>query len=212
MQNVGSVVVGALIALAGTVIVQLWLIPRVESRKRREERWEADVRALGEALIFSEPEAISEVRGELFWRSLFSHPSEDVNPDRLDALKREREEAWRTAWSDYDQILLQVGWLVDRVKAVAPGSRALVSFEERYQERQQTQMMFGFLKFTVDQEPTTLDALDQRYKATQKATSDLVDEVKRLADGRPPRDPTWVGRRLLSMRSRLRSIGRKPGA
>jgi hypothetical protein len=35
--------------------IQLWIVPRVERRKRREERWERDVLALGELLTAEVP-------------------------------------------------------------------------------------------------------------------------------------------------------------
>jgi hypothetical protein len=131
MQNVGSVVIGALIALVGTVLVQLWLVPLVESRKRREERWEADLLALGEALLFSEPEAASKVRSELFFRLALTADFEDAEPKWVEARRREQEDALSTAWSAHLRIRAQVLWLAERVMAIAPGSPAPAPLEKR---------------------------------------------------------------------------------
>ena len=38
-----AVLIGALAALAAQLVIQLYVVPRVETRKRREDRWERDV-------------------------------------------------------------------------------------------------------------------------------------------------------------------------
>lgn len=49
------IVLGALFAFVFSMAIQLWIVPRVERRKRREERWERDVLALGELLTAEVP-------------------------------------------------------------------------------------------------------------------------------------------------------------
>jgi len=207
MQNVGSVVIGALIALVGTVLVQLWLVPLVESRKRREQRWEADVRALGEALIFSEPEATSKVRSELSYRILLAADLEDEDPKRVEAMRREQDEALERAWSAHQQIRSQVVWLVDRVMAIAPGSRALEALEASVLKYRLAHMGLALLRYKVGSKPSTPEVLDQTYEALRSATKNLVDEVKSLANGRPPRRSTRIGQRLKSARDQRRQKG-----
>jgi len=155
MENVGSVIVGALIALLGTVIVQLWLIPLVDSRKRRDQRWEADVRALGELLIFTEPQARSAARSALHWQILLRETPENADPKRWAALVREREETGRSAWNDYDRIRSQVDWLVDRVESVAPHSRALRSFDSWALRRTVARWNLEALRYARDEAPPT---------------------------------------------------------
>ena len=46
LSLVGTFVVGTATAL----LIQLYVVPRVETRKRREDRWERDVRELSELL------------------------------------------------------------------------------------------------------------------------------------------------------------------
>jgi peptidoglycan biosynthesis protein MviN/MurJ (putative lipid II flippase) len=45
--------VGAATALVVQLVIQLYVVPRVETRKRRKDRWERDVRELGELLTTS---------------------------------------------------------------------------------------------------------------------------------------------------------------
>lgn len=47
------VLLAAALAFTAALLVQLWVVPRVEQRKRREDRWERDVRDLGEHVTFA---------------------------------------------------------------------------------------------------------------------------------------------------------------
>lgn len=210
MENVGSVIVGALIALFGTVVVQLWLTPLVDSRKRREQRWEADVRALGELLIFTEPQIRSAARSALHWQILLREPPENADPKRWAALVQEREEAGRAAWHDYDRIRSQVDWLVDRVESVAPHSRALRPFSSRALRLSVARWTLEALRYAPDGAPPTKEALEQADSSVSKATLGLMEELRKLVDGRPPRDPTWVEHRVMAWRGKLRRRAKGP--
>jgi hypothetical protein len=48
-----TLLVTFLLGAALTLAVQFWVVPRVETRKRREDRWERDVLELGELLTTS---------------------------------------------------------------------------------------------------------------------------------------------------------------
>ncbi|WP_155373738.1 hypothetical protein [Catellatospora vulcania] len=50
MNDPWGVVLGASLALVGTVLVQAWLVPRTQRRIRQRERWEKDVRELADLL------------------------------------------------------------------------------------------------------------------------------------------------------------------
>jgi hypothetical protein len=54
--------VGAGLALISQTRVQLSVVPRVEARKRREDRWERDVLLLGELLTSELPDRASAAR------------------------------------------------------------------------------------------------------------------------------------------------------
>ena len=55
-----ELVLGGLIALIGSVIVQAFVIPRVNSRNRTLDRWEQDVLVLGELASSELPAAREE--------------------------------------------------------------------------------------------------------------------------------------------------------
>jgi hypothetical protein len=88
--------VGAATALAVQLVVQLYIVPRVETRKRREDRWERNVLELGELLTSLLDRRASEAKVEqgIFrdMRQLESEPG----PDQA-RLAKFREEQGRTA-------------------------------------------------------------------------------------------------------------------
>jgi hypothetical protein len=206
VENIGSVLVGALVALIGTVLVQLWLIPLVDSRKRREQRWESDVRALGELLTFTLPGVHLEVHGALYGQMLLADPPEDVDPGRWDRLVKEQNEERRAAWQRYDQTQAQVGWLVNRVESLAPRSPVLRAFRTKARKLKIAGFDLDRLRYALDGQPPTQEALDQASQSTYEATRGLVDELKHLADARPPRNPTRLGQRVLSLRAGARRM------
>lgn len=96
-DRVAPVVIGAVIALLGTLLVQAIVVPRIEARKRREERWEEDVRAMGEFLTFDLPRALSALSRELHFAAMLqAMPKEDVDPERLEQILSEYEEQLKT--------------------------------------------------------------------------------------------------------------------
>ena len=62
MEQVVAVVIGALLAIIGSVVLQLLVVLAAETRRRRKERWEASLAALGERLLFNEQAAAEAVR------------------------------------------------------------------------------------------------------------------------------------------------------
>lgn len=110
------VVVGALIALAGSLAVQLFLVPRAEARRRFDERWEQAVLDLGQSLVFDES------AGRL--RNALKSVYEAVQPPEAATLSREQMAARLTAkqFDDLSEALqpfteqfTRFRWLADRV-------------------------------------------------------------------------------------------------
>ena len=60
---IAAVLVGAAAALVAQWVVQIHIVPHVEKRKRREDRWERDVRELGELLAMRLPDLAAEAYG-----------------------------------------------------------------------------------------------------------------------------------------------------
>lgn len=116
MDQLLPVVVGALIALAGSLVVQLVFVPQVETRRRHDERWEQAVLDLGHALAFDE--SASALRKAL--KSIY----EAVQGPGGTALSREQMAAGLTpeqvdglleATQTFSESVLRFRWLADRV-------------------------------------------------------------------------------------------------
>lgn len=188
------VLLAAGLAFAAALLVQLYVVPRVEQRKRREERWERDVRDLGEHVAFSLSETSTAYLNSLFtlWASKRMAGStggdggaDDVRAARvLDAEVtnevREHREAFRNS-------VQRTHWLSDRVIAVnsrAPDMVQLWSLSKHVDPS------------TVEWiDPTARDnlgqlsdaQLNQAVELIRGDIKDLVAYVGQLAASAPPR-------------------------
>jgi len=195
MQNAPSVMIGALIALVGTVLVQLWLVPLVDARKRREQRWEADVRALGEALLFRDAEATDAFRRALFIRAtIASAAQQEDDPGERMSLLHESDATGQDEWSAYRRVRAQVDWLADEVKAIAPNSPALAELAYRLALHRNAHRKMTFMWASVHRHPDP-DAVRGTYWDVVFATEEVVKELRTLAARRMPRRPSWISSR-----------------
>ena len=116
-----------LLATAGLSLlvfaVSSWFItPRLESRKRLEDRWERDVLALGQFLAFDFTKASDNVFTKTWFRLTLMDPEMvEIEPDRRDQLVTEDEGALREAIRDARAAGTQLRWLIDRVVFLDPG-------------------------------------------------------------------------------------------
>jgi hypothetical protein len=110
--------IGAATALAVQLVIQLYVVPRVETRKRREDRWERNVIELGDLLT-------TELRKRAFdaqveqgkFRDLRQLESEPGLDQRKIAQSRE-DQAWtaQQATSAFADLLrTRVDWLIGRI-------------------------------------------------------------------------------------------------
>lgn len=122
-DNLWPLLVAAALALVATIAVQLFVVPLVDSRKRREQRWEEDVRTLGELLLFAQPKVL-----DSFWRNLLRTAAlasiVGADAKRLETAKQENLDDLRAAAGDFDEIGNQIRWLTDRVISLAPNGRS----------------------------------------------------------------------------------------
>jgi len=139
METLAPVVVGALLALTGSVLVQLLVVPRVDALRRRHERWEVTVAALGEQLAFTDDEVTDQLKDALFGvlkaRDDYDLSSEDY--EKIEAALEANEEhqwlkrlssAWelvQEAYARHHKLLIQIGWLMTKLEANAPSGRNL---------------------------------------------------------------------------------------
>jgi hypothetical protein len=127
-------VIGFGSAVAVQIVTQVWLVPRAESRKRRDDRWLQDVLDLGELLtgpVRERAEAARNAQAVLLGMRNF--PASTLAPDaRLKERMRaifEQEQAVRLADAALaDLVDSRVAWLADRIIGDRADSKAIVPF------------------------------------------------------------------------------------
>lgn len=113
------IVLTAFLTLVATLVVhltiQFYAVPRVETRKRREDRWERDLLALGELLTFEQPQAADSMFQALTLRRALAQWREepDTNKVRLDQLSAENDEHIREYVDAYRRMAARIDWLAD---------------------------------------------------------------------------------------------------
>lgn len=194
-QSVGDrllpVVIGALVALAGSFFVQLWLIPRVDTRKRREQRWEEDVLALGQLLTFEHPSVVSGLRVALHALGWIAEAAGEMDGDRWAAVHAQERENLRAANQAFNALRVRIDWLSDRVTSLAPGNPELEKFGElsrRYYLRHATLTLLEWRPDLDDKVPTT-EEINEVGEALEAVTIEIVTALKAMLAGRPPRNP-----------------------
>lgn len=114
-SDLGLVMAGGLTTLVATTFVQLWVVPRVEMGKRREDRWEQDVLALTELLEFDYADAQSKVSTALHRRAFLADPPEDANPVRLREARETNKRETREAFAELRRAQSRAQMLLDRI-------------------------------------------------------------------------------------------------
>lgn len=204
MDRVWPVLIGALIALLGSLLVQAWLVPLVDARKRREQRWEDDLLALGEVLTLKQPAALATVRAELQWQTIIADPPPEADHTKLRVLEAEHKEALRSAFSDLDQVGVQVDWLAERVASIGPRHGDIMKFLRSRITYKMADLDLFDLRYPADDARPSEDEVKQKMDAMRVATRDLVELIKKLAASGPPRSS-----RLKHAFSKVRAKWRK---
>lgn len=117
--------VGATLAMAAQALIQLRVVPLVEARKRRGDRWERDVLALGELLTAELPDRANDARSAQYVLQGVSADLHErgVEPDHEHRREVERElteEANRCVKSYKALAKTRIEWLVNRIVGIAP--------------------------------------------------------------------------------------------
>ncbi|MBC7274903.1 hypothetical protein [Nocardioides sp.] len=110
------VVVGAIIALAGSLVVQLLLVPQVENRRRHDERWEQAVLDLGHALVFDESASTLRHALQATYEAVQSPDGTALSREQIaDRLTPEQISDLKEALQAFGESLTRFRWLADRV-------------------------------------------------------------------------------------------------
>lgn len=179
-------VVAALLSLAVFYCVQLYFVPQVEARKRREDRWERDVLDFGQLLTFDVPKAFSAIREELAWERAL-HEAGDGSAEVV-KLRADHRLAQRVALDDYRDLTLRMSWLSDRILSIDPNSDLMRQFSVA----EVTLVLKGIDNLATPlraqgESPPTEEKLLATDAASREALEQLVAVVKVLAGTSPPR-------------------------
>ena len=180
--------VGAATTLIVQLVIQLSVVPRVETRKRREDRWERNVLELAELLATDVSKSASEAKvAQLVChdlREMAADPSEDQ--DKIERrLPGKLTEARRATSAFYDLATIRVRLLTSQIERLSPASEDLGRFSGAVRKHRQAVMFVAL--WDKDENPSE-DELDERWDRESKARTDLVGSVTHLAElPRPPR-------------------------
>jgi hypothetical protein len=114
---------GAATAVAAQTFIQLYVVPRVETRKRREDRWERNVLELGELLTRSLTSLANEAHAaQLVFRGVRDEQGDQHDPALVARQAREAEQA---TWDYSGLISTQMDWLIGRVMSPSPKAQEI---------------------------------------------------------------------------------------
>jgi hypothetical protein len=181
-----AVLIGAFAALIAQCVVQLYVVPRVEKRKRREDRWERDVRELGELLAMSLTDLANDAHAaQWVFRALRDDESDEHDPALVDRQARDAQEAT----SAYGSLIgAQVDWLADRVLSINRKAPEITRFQRVAQDYR---MRAIFVRAPPEDDNRTDTAFDEAWEKERAARKALIEQVKLLADlPHPPRE-SW---------------------
>lgn len=198
--QIWPLVATAALSLAVFWIIQTVAVPRVEVRKRKEDRWERHALELGRLLAFDFAAASSALERELRWRvALAERLAESASTPHLETQQAHRA-AFATALREYRDIHQQIDWLLDRVMSIDPHSTRM----RRLSVQEMGLIVYGLdnLAYREDSELNS-ELLDEASDKHREVVNEFLAAVKALLDGDPPRQPSWLGDHVVRVRARV---------
>jgi hypothetical protein len=195
--------IGAGLAMAAQAIIQLRVVPRVEARKRREDRWERDVLALGELLTAELPDRANAAKSaqQLFQFVAATARQHDMDPNERRAA--EERLSWQADEAAERYVALaytRSSWLAKRVVGIAPQSTEIKRFDTlhlRYQVASVRCTRYALQALDFDEEK-----YEQEWRLEGQLREQLTAAVETLFGNPPPRNPSrlrqakrWMARR-----------------
>jgi hypothetical protein len=184
--------IGAATALAVQMLIEFFVVPRVETRKRREDRFERNVLELGVLLTSLVDERAQVARLE---QSVFRAMRQREYGPEFDQAKvarglAERASTTRQVTSAFTEaIYSRVGWIAERVTAFMPDAEEIKAF-------QIATMRHGLAVLAIggwsEDDDRTDDAFEEGWRNERNARDELIQQVKLLANmPHPPRLPRF---------------------
>lgn len=182
-------VAGAGLALGGQLVLQLRVVPRAERRKRREDRWERDLLALGELLTAELPDRAMEARSTQLLLQVFAQlawEGDDAEDRRADANRRQSEAAAEAVERYRSAAETRVVWLVNRIVGIAPDSSELRRFRLLHTEFRLVNA--AVCHYTHVRSDFIEGEYDKQWNEEWELRQDLIEFVEVLIRKSPPRD------------------------
>jgi hypothetical protein len=170
--------------LAGTataLLIQLYVVPRVETRKRREERWERDVRELHEVLAARLTSLANQAFiAQFVYRHVRDEKTDEYSPAAVSHQSREAREA---TWAYGGLIGAQIDLLMDRVLSINPNAPELAKLKRVNRNFQQKAI---FVQPLPGDDTRTDEEFHKTWEKENDARKALTEQVKVLAHMRHP--------------------------
>jgi hypothetical protein len=177
------------LTLAVQVVIQLYVVPRVETRKRREDRWERNVLEFGDLLTTSLGDRAGEARSAQWLfrltRQETSKLSESDQAKIAQHLSERGRDARQASTVFVGVMRARVDWLADRIEAFGPAADEIIKFRHAWMTYQLRALRVSGWYEDEDQTDT---AIEDGWDKESKARTELISQVKLLADlPHPPR-------------------------
>lgn len=111
----GDVLLGAILALIGTLLVQFFAMPVADARRRRDEQWFRDVRSMLELIGGEIRPQLRSVQSADAIRSLRVDPDYDATDPRMALMLEEIEGQYRERSAALIRLLTRGTWLSNRI-------------------------------------------------------------------------------------------------
>jgi hypothetical protein len=209
--------IGAILTLVAQLVIQRLVVPKVESRKRREDRWERDVLALGELLTVELPDKSLDLRSkqwamhsaDAYFRGEFP---DGIPRNVIEYIDNAKEEASISLTAYRTIVETRIEWLISRIISIAadaPDMKQLKLFQRRY-----FMAAIGVIVLDVIEDGFNEVEFDKRWKMEGERATELTKEVRELAFVmRVPRQPrfrkargaiAWLVKKAMQLRLKVR--------
>lgn len=192
LTTIVTVLIGASAALAAQLVIQLYVVPRVETRKRREDRWEQDVRELSDLLTTQLGERAHDAHvGQglvLLLRQLENDPGLDQR--KLAQSREEKAQAAQQATRAFEDLLsTRIKLLTSRIEKFDPKAREIKKFHQAWMYYRARTII---AQDRVEDNPGTEAELDEAWDKERTARKALIEQVELLESLRHPPRASWL--------------------
>jgi hypothetical protein len=160
----------------------------VETRKRREDRWERNVLELGGLLTTSLTDRANELyAAQLEYRGVRDRNGHDRD---LEIVARQAKAAEQQVFAYGSLISTQMDWLIDRVTSLSPKAPEI----KRLKDLTRNYWARAIVVRPLPEHDISTDAeFDKAWQRERDAREALIAQVKQLADLPHPPHAPWLG-------------------